>query len=144
MSNIEIFIIVSLCLIPIIALVILLPKIIKNRKLKSSIPEPKNITPTIEEKIEPVISEKPIEENVYSSDDFKSYLDEKRQKISRPTKRESLPDFDFEDFDKYKRRQNRHIQSTSKTIADQFNELSPEMRALIISGALNKKNYEEY
>ena len=94
--------------------------------------------------IEPVISEKAIEENVYSSDDFKSYLNDKKQKISRPTKRENLPDFDFEDFDKYKRRQSRHIQSTPKTIADQFNELSPEMRALIISGALDKKNYEEY
>lgn len=140
----EIFIIISICLIPLIALVLILPKVIKKKKANILKQQPNSIENEQNTVIEtPKIDDNSIEEKTYSSDDFKSYLDKKGKNITRPNRKENLPNFNFESFDNYKKRQTKNL-NKDKSLTEQINDLSPELKALIISGALNKKNYEEY
>lgn len=156
MSNIEIAILVISCLIPVIALIIILPKLKKKKSATApkTDEKPKEVQPSapiLEKKDKPTL-EKTSEQNqdelndevAYTSDDFKSYLQEKKQKITRPKRKDELPEFDFEDYDRFKLHQNRSDKTTSKSIADEINDLSPEIKAMIIAGVLDKKDYNDY
>lgn len=148
MSNMEIFIIICVCLIPIVALVILFPKFKfkkKEKKVKSEVKE----QPT-----EKYVPEKPItdetkiskkEESIkYEPDNFKDYLKDKSARVSKPQMK-FLPE-DFRDLStRYypNSRFNKTGQGNQQSLAEEINSLSPELKALIFSGALEKKDYDE-
>ena len=68
----------------------------------------------------------------------------KKQKITRPKRKEELPDFNFEDYDQFKSHQRETKSSATKSVAEEINDLSPEIKALIIAGVLDKKDYRDY
>ncbi len=148
MSNMEIFIIICACLIPIVALVILFPKIRLKKKEKKVKTEPKQTeiekyVPETKIVEEPKIQTKN-EDIKYDPSEFKDYLKQKKSKIDTPTKKE-LPD-DFIDFSsRFTRDNNLRMQKSTKkdSIASEIKSLSPELKALLLSGALDKKDFDE-
>ena len=148
MSNIEIALVVVSCLIPLVALIIIFPKLKKKKnanipKLEENSIETKPNEPNQEKKESP----KQVglnDESTYTSDDFKSYLQDKKQKITRPKRKEELPDFNFEDYDQFKSHQRETKSSAPKSVAEEIDDLSPEIKALIIAGVLDKKDYRDY
>lgn len=148
MTNVEISIIVIAIFIPIVALVIFLPKIKKDKTKTPPAPP----TPIVEEKIEtppaPVIEEKPKEifkSSAFNADDFKDYLTEKSKRTDKPTMKNNnggkFADDLFDDFPFGDTRRKRPIKKEDKPIADQIHELSPELKALFLAGVLDKKDY---
>ena len=148
MSNMEIFIIICACLIPIVALVVLFPKIKLKKKEKSA--KSNENEQTIEKYIpdKPIVEEPKIvkknEGSKYDRDDFKDYLKSKGSRVAGP-QRKILPE-DFRDLstDYNPRGRLNQMQNSNQTsIADEINSLSPELKALILSGALEKKTFDE-
>ena len=148
MSNIEIATIVISCLIPIVALFIILPKLKKKKSVsvpqaEKSPVETKPIELNPEKKEEP----KQVElndETTYTADDFKSYSQDKKQKITPPKRKEELPDLKFEDYDQFKSHQRWSRTEVQKTIAEEIDSLSPELKTIIVAGVLDKKDYSDY
>ena len=147
----EMAMIIILCLTPIIALVILLPKKLKFHKKPKKIKESaekkeeqqlESETPPVEQnEIKPEISDAPyvMDSDLDSIRDFA-----KNKKTTKPTRKtpdlsklSPHPEFSF-------RRENNfrtENQTEQKSIKEQFDELSPEMKALIMSGAFDRKDY---
>lgn len=148
MSNVEIFIVVCACLIPIIALAIVLPRLsLKKKKSKSKQPEieTKPYVPT--QPIAPVQSEpkqvKParaVDNTSYTKDDFKDYLKDKQSRIGHPV-RNSLPDGYIDRTEGLPPRFEQMNKSSERTEAEQLKSLSPEIMALILAGVLDKKDF---
>lgn len=159
MTNVEISIIVIAILIPIVALVIFLPK--KLRKDKSKV---NDIIKTESEPQAPVdlkldglptIEESKAEDNIRESfnftevneNDFKDYLMEKKNNTDKPERK--YPDFDggvfdddlFDDLTFGESRRKRKSSQDSKSIKEQINDLSPELKVLLLAGVLDKKDY---
>ena len=146
MSKIEIFLTVCAIIAPIVAFVAIFPKGIKFKK------KPKPEVKTAEEANETFnyIQEQPQEEIVeekegdfkdlevpnFSSDDFKDYLN-KRPKTHGPMRRFTEDDLipPFEGFERKKEKE-------EKTITDQINDLTPELKAMLIAGVLDRKNFD--
>lgn len=147
MSNMEIFIIICVCLIPIVALVILFPKFKfkkREKKVKSEIKEQvtEKYVPETPIAEEPKM-EKKEESFKYEPDNFKDYLKDKSARVSKPQMK-ILPD-DFRDLStRYNpnSRLNKTGKENSSSLAEEINSLSPELKALILSGALDKKDYD--
>lgn len=143
MTTIEIVAIVLVCLIPIVALVIILPKKIKARKkepakIETNPPQQEPAKVEVEPKKE---STSPIE---FTEDDFKSYLTEKHKRITQPKRveNESKENFDIEDYNSYRARfAAKKSREQDKTIKEQFDELSPELKAMILAGVFDKKDF---
>lgn len=147
MSKVELILIVGLSVIPIIALFFVLPK----WKKKKAEEKPKEEKP--EEKFE---MSKPAEESSpkvktpedlqvggeFEQGDLADYISRKMKDNKMP-KRKVLPD-DFvdtsEDFITPIRRTDFRQKNEAKSLAEQFYELSPEMKALIIAGVFDKKD----
>lgn len=145
MTTVEIIAIVLVCLIPIVALVIILPKKIKNRKVKPT----KIETQPLEQepaKIETVPNKESASPLEFTADDFKGYLTEKHKRVSRPKRVEENyeENLNFEDFNSYQARfaPRKSDKAQDKTIKEQFDELSPELKAMILAGVFDKKDYE--
>ncbi len=144
MSNVEIIIMVCACLIPIIALVIILPTMKFHKKTKQ-LELPKTETYKPSEPVVPVeepkvtLKKRPVESKNYSTDDFKDYLKDKQSKSSIPT-RNRLPNNYIDRTGKYLPMDEHMNKPTDdKTVAEQVQSLSPEVLALIVSGVLDKK-----
>lgn len=159
MSNIEIGIIVILCALPIVALVMILPKKLLKKTGKSKVdqakivekPAPVKEAPKPEEvKVEekPKQQDKSKDEDVtdlYKEDDFKNYLKERAEKHPAPKEKDgdlsSTGRFDPDLF---------HPvgavpppkPKTDKTMAEEIEGLSPELKALLLSGALQPKYFD--
>ena len=147
MSNFEIALIILAALIPVIALFMVLPKIKIKFKKKEKKVEPLKTLVDIkseESKEEHKIEEKQSEVKNYnvtndiSTDEFKAYLN-RRKEISRP-KRIDLPQGFIDRTMPYSRRRNKP--QKPKTIAEEIQNLSPQAKALIISGALDRKYFD--
>lgn len=151
MSRMEMAMIIILCLTPIIALVILLPKKLKFHK------KPKKIKESAEKKEEQQLESEtpPVEQNEIKPEiidtpyvmdsDLDSIRDfAKNKKTTKPTRKtpdlsklSPHPEFSFRRPNNF-RTEN---QTEQKSIKEQFDELSPEMKALIMSGAFDRKDY---
>lgn len=151
MSRMEMAMIIILCLTPIIALVILLPKKLKFHK------KPKKIKESAEKKEEQQLESEtpPVEQNVIKPEisdtpyvmdsDLDSIRDfAKNKKTTKPTRKtpdlsklSPHPEFSFRRENNFRTER----QPEQKSIKEQFDELSPEMKALIMSGAFDRKNY---
>ena len=145
MSLIEKVILIIVGLIPLIALMMFLPKIIKNKKTnKPNLETPANAEP----KPTPVASQpepaKKNKENANEFDDFADYANLKKNKVSAPKRNFPKPNYD--DFlERYvpPRQMNSNQNQKEKTIKEEFASLSPQLKALIISGALDRKNFDD-
>ncbi len=143
MSNIEIILIIIACLVPVVAFVIILPKhIIKKAKKK---PEPKvePYVPTAKEE-KPAAAPQPtgpIED--YKSDEFKSYFDRRKENLSKPKRNEFDPLRMPPTQGYFPRRPMPFNTKKPQTLCEEIQNLSPELKALIFSGALNKQDYDE-
>ena len=151
MSRMEMAMIIILCLTPIIALVIILPKKLKFHK------KPKKIKESAEKKEEQQLESEtpPVEQNEIKPEiidtpyvmdsDLDSIRDfAKNKKTTKPTRKtpdlsklSPHPEFSFRRPNNF-RTEN---QTEQKSIKEQFDELSPEMKALIMSGAFDRKDY---
>lgn len=148
MSKIEIGILIVLCLLPIITLVIVLPKKLKKKAPPPPTTEYKPDKPVVEEekpKPEKVEKPKTLGENkgLYNDDSFKGYLKDRKGNRTPPTFKE--PNFDDPFMNDVFRP---NMQQTSKgnedkSLSEQINELSPELKAMLLSGILDRKNFDE-
>ncbi len=151
MSRMEMAMIIILCLTPIIALVILLPKKLKFHKKPKKIKEPaenkqepqkESENPPVEQnEIKPEIIDTPyvMDSDLDSIRDFA-----KNKKTTKPTRKtpdlsklSPHPEFSFRRENNFRTER----QPEQKSIKEQFDELSPEMKALIMSGAFDRKDY---
>ena len=147
MSSFEIFLIVGVCIVPFVAFMFVMPKFKKKEKTKVQ-------TKTYEElKKEEKVEEKPIVEEPketkptfetqdFTSDDFKKYLKYRNENMSHPKKIEHGKDFMDMTTDYLPQRRRLRQNQKPKNIAEEIRNLSPELKALIISGALDKKNFD--
>lgn len=145
MSKIEIILIVMACSVPLVALLFSLPKKIKGKKEEKKVVEAKPEIKEVKEEVKK--EEKPIEKTVrpietsFSADDFKGYLQERQNNSSKP-KRVELPRDFVDRTEDYFPRRRRVRQEKPKTVAEEIKSLSPELKALIISGVLDKKDFD--
>ena len=149
MSRFEIFIIAMLCAIPVVALIAVFPKIKFKKKTKKVVEptktyaeikqEEKPAQPIVEE-VKPKEVKKPIMSDEISSDDFRSYLEHKKQDVSKP-KRVELPS-DFKDMSMPFVPRRRVRNQKPKNISEEIKGLSPELKAMLIAGVLDKKDYD--
>ena len=142
MSWFEIGLIIAGCLMPIVALVITLvgKKQEKKEKPTQQAPVENNSQRTIEAKSsknEQVNSFKPSDLN---KDEWKDYIKQRQANTSKP---EHMPD----DLKKptlpfvANREMSINAETSKKSVAEQIQELSPELKALLIAGVLDKKDY---
>ena len=145
MINFETFLIICFCLVPVVALIIVLPKKLskkesKTEPVKEMVKEEPKVVETKEAPKEN--QERIIENKTYTADDFKGYLEEKNKNITRPERINHGSDFKDLTFDfprmttGYNTSNNRH-----KSISEQIEDLSPEMKAILIAGVLDRKEY---
>ncbi len=148
MSIVEKVLIMSAVLMPFIALVVFLPGVIKNRKIKKANSKPEPEPQPIKEP-EPEPQPQPVAPTPHKVDshghenDFLEYAENKRKRVSAPKRNNPIPNFkDFEGFSK-SRPSIRQQPVEEKTIQEEINSLSPSLKALIITGALNKRDFDE-
>lgn len=150
MSKIEIFLIVGVCLAPIVALLFVLPK-----KIKKQTKEAPPTTPYVSE--EPKKEEAPSEQSakevkkdevviknddIYKTDDFKNYINHKRKQTRSPYRIQEPDDVFTEEY--LPPRLRRKKQQSNKSVSEQIKELSPELKAMLLTGVLDKKDYDDY
>ena len=147
MSKLEIVIICIAAAIPVFVLLWFIPK--RKGKTKKTKAETKTVQQE-EFKFEPSKEDvKPLkkdkvrvfENKNLSAKDLEDILKSKASTTSKPTKNPERPDFSmpFPDFMSYQEAKARA--KNSKPIADQIKELSPELKALLFTGALNDKKH---
>ena len=148
MSNFEIFLIVMVCVVPILTFLMILPKVKLKKKEKKAPQQTKTYAELKAEEKPIVVEEKPIEKKEnktyfqqedLSEVDFKNYLDH-RKPISKPSKLE-LPN-DFRDGGMPYVPRRKRIVKKQQDIAEEIQSLSPELKALIIAGVLNKRDFD--
>lgn len=155
MSKIELVILILAASIPFFALIFVIPKNlfknIKEKKGKTKKSDPKPVKeeskPTIEEKPkeEPKTTEKPKEPKKdfmfadLSTDDFRSYLKE-RPEIAKPKRVEHDDGFLDRTTPYVPMRPRRPMRPRKpKNLSEEIKSLSPELKALIIAGILDRK-----
>ena len=146
MSKMELILIIVGALIPFVAVLFVLPKF----KKKDKTPPPtttyvKEEKSKVEEKpAQTVESPKPKVANysLKDDDDFKSYLELRKKRLSAiQAKDSSLATHPTEEFVPARLRNKFAQTKEDKTVVEQINDLSPELKALIISGVLDKKQW---
>lgn len=149
MSRFEIFIIAMFCAIPVIALIAVFPKIKFKKKAKKTVEPTKTYSEIkqeekhaeqIVEEVKPKEVKMPIMSDEISSDDFRSYLEQKKKDVSKP-KRIELPS-DFKDMSMPFAPRRRVRNQKPKNISEEIQSLSPELKAMLIAGVLDKKDYD--
>lgn len=133
MSKIEIVAIICASLIPVIALIMLLPKHLKLKKQKKV--KAVETTPYVPEK-----AEQSVKQEETPTDNSLDYAKRKRAKLSAPKRN---IDSSFADFANYMPRRINPAEEKPKTVAEEINALSPTLKAMIFAGVLDKKNLDE-
>lgn len=149
MTLVEKVMIILAVLMPVIALMLFLPKVIKNRRAKPPKERKKKQKPTTPYVAEPTpIEAKPKVEPTtqkFSSqnhaNDFKDFAERKSKRISPPKR--NFPTPNFSDFEGFRPRPIMSKQSEQKTVAEEIKSLSPQLKALILSGVLDRKDFED-
>ena len=151
MSNFEIFLIVAFCSVPVIALLFVLPKKNKKQGKESLPPAPYVSDEAIKEVEDEEISvEKSVEvkeenkiksEELYNTDEFKDYINFKREQTKSPFRIQEPNDVFTEDYLPLRLRRK---QKEAKSIPEQIKDLSPELKAVLLAGVLDKKDYDEF
>ena len=145
MSKLEIVIICIAAAIPVIVLLWFIPK--RKGKVKKAKEETK---PVQQEEVKFELSKEDtnpkdkvrvFENKNLSAKELEDILKSKAATTSKPVKNPDRPDFSmpFPDFMSYQEAKARA--KNSKPIAEQIKELSPELKALLLTGALNDKKH---
>ena len=125
---------------PIVALLFILPKKLKKEKTPPPTTEFKPEV-KVEEKKEETKEIKPLEnvKPTVSTDEFKDYLSYKRKNTKIP-KHLNNPYMPTEDYipSRFRRKK-----TNNKSIAEQVQDLSPELKVMMLSGVFNKKDLDE-
>lgn len=145
MSKIEIVILILACCIPLFSFYIVFKPKFKNIfKKKNKVKKEKVVEEAKSEEkpeeliIEPKKEEKSLRDEIessFSKSDYKDFTISKRDDITFPEmkfNKNHIPTFDLEEFDYV----------PPKTIAEQIKSLSPELKALIVAGVLDKKDID--
>ena len=145
MSNFEVFLIIMACAVPFVAFLMVLPKIkIKLKKKDKKVTAETKSYAQIKAEELPKVEEKPkdvalrVSSNDLSADDFKSYL-KKRKPTTRPSRMELPADFKDRTMPYMPRR--RRFEKKPQSVAEEINNLSPELKAMLIAGVLDKKDF---
>ena len=151
MSKVEMALIIIAVAIPLLSILFVLPKRKKKEKVapqvkqyvKEEVVEPPK--PVEQPAPVPKVEEKPKKINPIFEDndaDFKAYLDLKRKRMSSPERKE-MPSGVRGPLGEYipARLRNQQKSSSDKSVAEQIQELSPELKALMLSGILDKKYF---
>lgn len=149
MSNFEICLIVMACAVPFVALLFVLPKL-KKKEVKKV--EPVKTYAEIKqeeakEEVKQEIKPEPTKQKSisaftnsdFSPEDFRGYLNYKQKSLTKPS-RVDLP-ADFKDRTEPYIPRRRRRQEKPKTVAEEIRSLSPELKALIFTGAFNKRDF---
>ena len=156
MTKIEIGLVIIICLLPIIALVMILPKKLFSKKGKKPEPKPEQPqeapAPAKEEpKPVEVKEEEPSKEleeytDLYQEEDFKAYLKDRAEKHPSPKEKDGDPTqfgkFDPDLFGPVNKTPP-PPKKQPKTLQEEIEGLSPELKALLLSGALNPKHFDK-
>lgn len=151
----EKFLLISITIVPFVALLLILPSIIrKKREQFKEIKPIETETQKVEsEKVQetPIVAEAPkvVEQpkkkndfsfdNDFSSDDFKDFIKSKKDKVSSPKFKFPKEEHLLDPIEHFRRpRPNKE----PKTLTEEFQSLSPRMKALIMSGAFDRKDFE--
>ena len=145
MSGFEWILVIGAIVAPVVALLFVLPKLKKKKTFETTdyVPEkkeepveiPKPVeTPKEEPKVE---FKNPFEGPGKELENYREYLMRKRDQLSSPVKNELPKGFNpgTEDYFSYRRR-NRKVQETQN---QDIHSLSPEIKALLIAGILDRK-----
>ncbi len=141
MSKIEIFILILASCIPLFSFFIVFKPKWKNIFKKKDKTKKDKIVEEVkpEEKVE---KQKPEEktlrdeiQNTFVKNDFKDFMEIKKDSIKFPEMKLNSPDFITSDYETY-------LKKPEKTIAEQIKSLSPELKALIVAGVLDKKDID--
>lgn len=157
MSSFEIVLIVLACAVPCVALFFVLPKKLKGEKKSKK--EKKSELKTYEElkkeetKEEPKTQEQSkvelekkkepskVATTEISTDDFSSYL-KRRKNPTKPSRIELPKDF-LDRTSPYAHRRKQKEEQKPKNVAEEIRLLSPELKALLIAGVLDPKNFDK-
>ncbi|MBR6778651.1 MAG: hypothetical protein IKM43_00645 [Clostridia bacterium] len=144
MSKIEIAIVILAVLMPLLALFFVVPKRKKKDKQPKVVKLPESEMPKMEQEkpFVPEKQEKPsrvIDTPNFNPDEFKEYFAKRKSKYSAPHMiYDDVPDMTESLFDFNKRNNKKE----KKTIQEQLQDLSPELKAMIIAGVLDKKDFD--
>lgn len=144
MTLVEKIMVILACLMPVIALIIFLPKVIKAKQKKGKqLPTQPYVVESqpVESKPQIVQPEKPKLSSHAHANEFADYAANKSRRMARP-KANFPPPPNFADFESFRQRP-MSAQKPQKTIRDEINSLSPELKALILSGALDRKDFDD-
>lgn len=148
MSSFEIALIFMACSVPLVAFLFVLPKFKKKEK-----PEPtpvKTLEEVKKEEPQPAVKPEPIKEkktntalmnNDFTPDDFRGYLNHKQKNTTKPSRVELPMDF-MDRTEPYMPRRRRGFDDKPKSVAEEIRSLSPDLKALIIAGVLDKKDFD--
>ena len=154
MSKIEMFLIIGACLVPFVALLFVLPKrkkkektpppttpYVKDEPTSAPAPAPKTQAAPVK-KADASIKIKP-NFNDDIDDDFKKYLELKKKRTPAPSPidEDSFVRSPVGEYIPARLRSNPDYKKQNKSIAEQINELSPELKAMLLAGVLDKKDY---
>jgi len=125
---------------PIVALFLVHPKFKHEKKEKTIVKyeEPTREEPK-QEKPKPPKKKSVFEEVKYSPDEFKGYLEKKHEIVSKPKLKipEMDPTISFPEFMERRNRVPKHMEKAST-----LDDLSPEMKVLMLSGVFDKKYFD--
>lgn len=138
MSIIEKILIISASIVPIVALLMFLPKISKFIKQKKSKKRIKPTQPYVS-KLEEKAPTTPAKQS--HAEDFKDYAMRKSKRISAPKR--NFPTANFSNFEGFRPNQTNKPKPKEQTVLEEFKSLSPQLKALILSGALDRKDFDD-
>ena len=144
MSNFEIALIVCLCAIPFVSLVFVLPKIKGKKEKKSKEAKPTQAYTEIKKEENKEAKPEPLKidsNNEVSSKDFKNFMTSRSKSMTKPS-RVDLPDDFLDRTMPYSAIARSKRKKKTQTVAEELRSLSPQLKALIITGALDKKNFD--
>lgn len=143
MSSFEIVLIVGFALSPFVALLFILPKKIKSEKTPPPTTEYKP-EPKAEETKEEPKETKPMEnlKPAVHTDEFKDYLSKRKKTITLPRPKDN-PFIQTEDYIPSRFRRRKSHKQEDKTISEQIQDLSPELKVMMFSRVFNKKEFNE-
>lgn len=165
MTNVEKIVVIAICLIPIIAICLVLPKKFfkKNKKIKTKQTSETKTDSQVQTKVDETANKEEkkksrILDRSYTTDEFKDYLktskDTRQIKPTYSSKREQIEKsheeklrkmmMEDQEFEKMrKQKKETEINKEEKTINEQIDELTPELKALLLTGILEKKDFDE-
>ncbi len=141
MSTIEIILLISACVAPVIALLFIMPKMKKKNKktfeTTDYIPEKKE--EVVETKPE-IVEEKKVEEKSFENEiqSYREFLEKRKERMSHPS-RVQLPREYTDLSESYSAMRRREMRNKREEKNTNINNLDPEIKALLIAGILDRK-----